>query len=279
MTDKNAKKLMDTLGIPADKQTALLAASNDDDKDFDISEFLEGAKKFSEPLIKPGIEKEARKAGASGAISKVLEAVYNSVKDETTGSLEEWKKSVEAKDYADVVKESIASSKLKGVSTEQAVKELSTKLAAALKLNEESAASIQKIETEWQSKLEQRDLADAIKTKIGSFKQKAINEKTPKYFLNDLQESGIEIRLHDGEPTLFKKGDTVPLQDEKKLSIVTLEKKYSDWAEENKGLFVQSAGASGGGGGADPVISKKGTIDESKGTITYPGHRPIPVED
>lgn len=278
MTDKNIKKLLIGLGVPIDKQAAIIEKSNKDDEDWDVNDVLEAAKKWAEPLLKPTIEKDARKAGASGAISKVLEAVYNSIKDDKTGTLEEWKKTVESKDYADLVRETIATSKLAGISQEDAVKELNTKLTAALKVNEETPAIIDKINKDWEAKLSERDLIDAKKEAYHTFAKKPIKPATYKYFETDLADKEIEMRMYEGKLTPFKKSETTPMQNEKKTAHVKFDDLFSEWANENPGLFVQSGGNGGGNDEENKDKQKNVKIDEQRGVKTVGTNRPVPID-
>lgn len=281
MTEKNQKKLLKALGIPEDKWAALIAASNDDSTDFDISDLLEGAKNYALPLVKPGIEKEARKQGASGTISKVLEAVYEGIKEDDTPPFEEWKKTQEGTDYALVVKNSIASSKTKGHSLDATVAELNKKLAASMKRNEEDATTIANVNKEWQAKLDQRDLRDALNDTFEKIELKPIDKSAYKYFLTDKKDEGIEIRLHEGKPAPFKKDETIPLQNEKTGAFIQVSDLFTEWADSRKGLFKLSAGneTTHTGGPLEKTIgTQKGVVDEKAGTVTYGNNRPIPIE-
>lgn len=278
MTEKNIKKLLVGLGVPIEKHQEIIDKSNKDDEEWDVNDVLEAAKKYAEPLIRPKIEQEARKGGASGAIKKVLKSVYDATKDDKSGTFEEWEKTVEGKDYADVVMESISNAKMKGLTNDQAVKELNDKLAKALKANEESTQTIDKINKEWQSKMDQRDLTDAINRDLTSLPLKPIKSTAYKFFLAELEEEGIETRLHEGKAALFKKGEVAPLQNEKGTAIVKLQDKFTEWANENSGLFVQSAGSGGSGSGHQEPDPKNIKVDEQKGTVTKGTNRPVPKD-
>lgn len=283
MTDKHAKKLMTALSIPADKQEALIAASNDDTKEFDISDFLEGAKNYATPLVKPTIEKEARKEAATGVILKTLQGVYDGLKEENDDmpTFEEWKKTKDGVDYKVVITESIQASKIKGHTLDKTVQELQKKLDAQMKINQESTQTIEKVNKEWQSKLDERDLRDQLSQTFEKIELKPIDKDAYKYFLNDKKEEGIEIRLHEGKPAPFKKDETVPLQHEKTGAFITVDNLFTEWAEKKPGLFKQSAGneTQHKGGPLDTTIGgQKAVVDEKAGTVTYGSNRPIPIE-
>lgn len=274
MTDKNMVKLLIGWGVPKEKHDAIIAKANKEDEEMDVNEFLTFSKEYAGPLLKPGIEKEAMKAGATGAIKKSLTAVYNATKVEGGPTFEEWEKSLDGKDYAEVIKESLVASKLKGVSTEDAIKEYKEKLELAMKENGETKASIETMKQEYEGKLAQKDFEVTWDKTITSFEKKPLNPKSYKYFKNDLDEEGIEAKLHEGKITLFKKGETTPMQNDKKTAFVTLEEKYNNWATENVGQFVNSAGNNGGAG---EDVKQSGTKSDDGKFVTKPGHRPAPV--
>jgi len=275
MTDKNIKKLLVAIGVPADKQQAIIDASNKDDAEWEISDVLDYAKKYAEPFIKPTVEKEAQKAGASGAINKSLKAVYDSIKEDDTPAFEEWKKSVDGKDYADVIKESISASKMKGVSGEDAVKELKAKLDLALKANGENATAIENLNKEWEGKLAKKDFDITLEKTIKGFEKKPLNEKSYKYFLADLQDEGIEIRLDGDTIKPFKKGDVTQLTNDKGDKIISLEEKFNNWATENQGQFVNSAGNQAAGG--ENIVPNGAVVSNDGKYVEKPGQRKVPL--
>ncbi len=276
MTDKNMVKLLIGWGVPKEKHEAIIAKANKEDEEMDVNEFLTFSKQYAEPLLKGQIEKEAQKAGASGAIAKALKATYDATKDDNSPSFEEWKKTNEAKDYADVIKDSFSESKAKGVKGDDVIKELQIKLEAAMKENGETKASIEAMKAEYEGKIDKINLDHTLDHTLRSFDKKPLKESYYKIFLRELEDEGVEIKLHDNAPTLFKKGETAPMQNDKKTAFVTLADKYNNWSTENENLFVNSAGNQSAA--SEKVdLGKGGKVSEDGKHIIKEGHRPMPT--
>lgn len=272
--NKQLTKVLVTFGIPKDRHEAFIEKFNNEDEEIDLSDFYQAAKSYSEALIKPGIEKEAQKAGASGAISKALKATYEATKEDDSPSFEEWKKTNEAKDYAEVIKDSFAASKLKGLPNDKAITELQGKLEAAMKENGENKETIKSLELKHKGEIDAINLTHTLDHTLRSFDKKPLKDSYYKIFLRELEDKGVEIRLHEGNPTLFKKGETAPMQNDKKTAFVTIADEYNNWSSENENLFVNSAGNQLNPTDELPTGGKK---SEDGKHIIVPGQRPQPV--